>query len=990
MVEKDPYTFSKALITNSNFNKKFHQEEEKKIYTKKDPRLTFRKMPRMKSAIIIQAEKELKKVTLSSQSYSQYMKINKKIIRQFAFKGKKSRIYSSMGDLTGRRNQNQNNKNKNLPNLTYKKSDINEFINERKNINHYNSERNKDINIIDNDSLDDINSNEENENNNIEEMPYGFKYKNTRIILDKDKLGPIKSAIFPDDNKINNIYDDEFKNITNIKEIKKEKKKEKEKKYILKDILKKKEEEKNDKFKFFFDGDFLEKNKKLLKQKNKTEFILKYEESNNCLADLYDICKNIEKFNGKDFQRKMIYNIKNNNHTEEFDYDLTLNSLCLKFIEQNKNKDKNLDGNIKEKSHKVFLPFTYLLFFYLLDFETFKVFLSEIIIYNVEKGEMEINQKEIRNILIKYKKYIQFILGPYFNPGKNKDIDNIEFYQRASYNWNEKNFLKIYDWIVHIKSGNNKGPNIQNKNNNNNIIYKVKIILPMIKFNLITKKVVIKKLIHKNIITKLLKNGLKKWEEKILCELFFNKKFRYIINGIFSKNYQSKHFYNKRKIYLDKIDYNNNILNRSKYEFFITDAKREHSQYLYISSYEILFFYGRNQEKFNIHKHMSIKDSINLNKYSLYWGYMNTIMKCLHIDKKNKKVLFDFNILEKDPAKYFQLKLKTKIGLGIMDKNHIENLNIFYNQGYMFYRKEELLVDMYFINFIIIEPCITRLNLQKYKFRVPKDLLDIITNDKNAIHDLNSYISMFSEEILSNNGILNLNFEDFKRRVDNKNLSKGMQERLKRFSLGLINKSNTIKVPSSAMNENTDIKKTNSNFKRGVSSGGMGSLFGNSLLNIVENYKKSETKKFGGSLFVNNNNKIDETKTMENKKAPKKLSIWNKVKSLKKHEKDEIQEIKEIKEPKEIQEKKLNRQISFFNPVNINVIENDSENNTEDKKIKEEKEKEKEKKKKYKKMNTKMKSKFIEKGEYFKQYMDDVKKQSEVKYIDVEGNELFK
>ena len=41
-------------------------------------------------------------------------------------------------------------------------------------------------------------------------------------------------------------------------------------------------------------------------------------------------------------------------------------------------------------------------------------------------------------------------------------------------------------------------------------------------------------------------------------------------------------------------------------------------------------------------------------------------------------------------------------------------------------------------------------------------------------------------------------------------------------------------------------------------------------------------------------------------------------------------------------------------------------------------------------MNTKMKSKFIEKGEYFKQYMDDVKKQSEVKYIDVEGNELFK
>ena len=982
MSEKNSYTFPKALITNSDLNNKFHQEEGNKLYTKKDPRLTFRKMPRMKSEIIIQAEKNLKRVTLSSQSYSQYMKINKKIIMKFAFKGKKSRVYSAIGDLTQRRNQNQKNMNKNLPNLTYRKSDIHEFIKERKKINHFNSERNRDINIniVDNDSLDDINSNEENENNNIEEMPYGFKYKETRIILDKNKLGPIKSAIFPNDNNINinNINEEEYKNITNIKEIKREKEKENHKKYILKDKLKKKEEEKNKTFKFFFDGDFLEKNTKLLKKRNKTEFVLKYEESNNYLAELYDICKNMEKFSGKDFQRKMVYNFKNNNHTEEFAYELTFNSLCLKFIEQNKNK--NLDENIKEKSHKVFLPFTYLLFFYLLDFETFKIFLSEIIIFNEVKEEMEINQKEIRNVLIKYKKYIQFILGPYFNPGKKKDIDNKEFYHNASYNWNERNFLKIYDWIVNINSGNRDGSNIQDKNNN--IIYKVKIILPTIKFNLIKKKVVIKKLIHKNIITKLLKTGLKKWEEKILCELFFNKKFRYIMNGIYSKNYQKTHSYKKRKIYLDKIDYNNNILNRNKYEFFISDAKREHSQYLYISSYEILLFYGRNKEKFNINKHMSIKDSINLNKYSLYWGYMNTIMKCCHIDNKNKRVLFDFNILEKDTTKYFQLKLKTKYGLGIIDKNNLENLTNFYNQGYMFYRKEELLVDIYFINFIIIEPCITRLNFQEYKFRVPKDLLDIIISDKNSINNLNSYISMFSEEILSNNGILNLNLGDFKRRVDNKNLSKGMQERLKRFSLGLINKSNTIKFPSSSMNVNTDIKKTNSNFKRGVSSGGMGSLFGNSLLNVAGNYKKSETKKFGGSLFINNN-KIDETKTMENKKVPKKLSIWKGVHLLKKPEKkNEIQEIKEIKESKEIQEKKLNRQISFFNPVNINITENDND------KIKEEKEKERTRK--YKKMNTKMKSKFIERGEYFKQYMDDIKKQAEVKYIDVEGNELFK
>ena len=88
---------------------------------------------------------------------------------------------------------------------------------------------------IENDSIDDILS--DNENYNIEEMPYGFKYKDTRIILDKDKLGPIRSAIFSKENISNVINDNEFNDITNIKETKKEK--EKSKKYLSKNSLKK-------------------------------------------------------------------------------------------------------------------------------------------------------------------------------------------------------------------------------------------------------------------------------------------------------------------------------------------------------------------------------------------------------------------------------------------------------------------------------------------------------------------------------------------------------------------------------------------------------------------------------------------------------------------------------------------------------------------------------------------------------------------------------
>ena len=991
MKEKNPYIFSSVLLTNRPLNNKLLQgEEENKFYIKKGEPLTFRKIPRLKSAIIIQAEKELKRVTLSSQSFSNYMKKNKSIIREFAFNSRKKRTYSAISNLVRKRNQSQKIINKNLPNLISKKSTTELSKDWSKKLNHFNNEKNMEININvrDNDSLGDTDSNEENENNNIKEMPYGFKYKDTRIILDKDKIGPIKSAIFPDDdnNDINNV---KINYITSRKEIKKEK----QKNHRSKNSLKKKEEEKNKTFNFFFDGEFLQKNKKVLKKKNKTEFVLKYEEANDYLSELYDIFIGTNVFNGKDFSRQMKYNIKNNNHTHEYAYELNLNSLCLKFIEQNKNK--NLDENTKKNSHKVYLPFTYLLFFYLLDFETFKIFLSEILIYNGKKSQMEINQNKILDIIKKYKKYVKDNLDPYFKKGK-KDTESFEFYQKASYNWNERNFLKIYDWIVNINSDNDNKYISNNQDKNKKIIYKVKIILPRIKFNLITKKIVIKKLIHKNIIISLLKQGLNKWEKKILCELFFNKKFRYIINSIFSKKYENSHSYKKRKIYIDKFDYNINILNAHKYEFFITDAKREFSRYLYISSYEILFFYGRNKDKFNINRFMSIKDSINLNKYSIYWGYINTIMKFLHIDYKEKKVIFDFKILEKDPKEFFQLKLKTKVGLGVIDKNNSENLKSFYNNGYIKYREEKLLVDMYFINFILVEPCISNYILQKYKFRIPKELLDIITEKKNSFNNLNFHISDFSEKIISSKEILNINYNDIKHQVDGKNLSKGVKERLSRFTLGLIDKSNALRIPSSFMNADNDIKKTTSNFKRGVSTvGGTRSLFVNSLLGRAENYKKSETKKFGGSLFFNNKN--EEKKTMDYKNGrAKQLSYWKRLNSQEKPE-----ENSEMKEIKEIQEKKYNRQISFFNPVKKDVIDNDYNNynnndfdsdkdSIKDEEIEDEKEKEKERLRKFKKMNKNMKSKFIQRGEYFKKYIDDKKKQAEVKYIDIDGKELFK
>ena len=953
----NPFSYSKFL--SQQFNK-LEEKENNTINHKNYSELNIRRIPRVKSALLIDAAKELKKVTLSSESFSRYMK-NKNNIREYTFKTRQISPYFLKENVSGKNTKRITNKK--FPNIYYKKLGISEFIKgKNKDKDNLISKRNYEsesvinsIEKLDNNPVNYHNISEinnEEENNTVKEMPYGFKYKDTKIIYDKSKLGGIKSILFHKEEESSNLFGNTaFNNVTEIlKDIKgKPKFKKKFEKSFFSVLFEKKEVEKNNTFKFFFEGDFLEKNSFRKITKENKEFILKNEEANNYLNELYQICKNIEKFNAKDVAREMKYNLKKYNHNEDFSFDLNIQSLCLKFINQN-----NINETIKIKPQKLILPFTYLIFFYLLDFETFKIFLSEILIYNEEKGEMEINQKEIKAVLIKYKKYIQFILGPYLEQKQKKEVDDQEKLKKITYNLNEYNFLKIYDWIIYINSTTDNAGTL-NIQNNKNIIYKVKIILPMIKFNLITKKIKIKKHIHKNIIINLLKTGLVKWEEKILCELFLNKKFRYLMNSVMSREKMNFRPYNTKKIIIDKINYNQNLFNKHKYEFFITDAKKEHSRYLYISSYEVLLFYGRTNDKFIYRKYINIKDSLNLNKFSIYWGYMNTIVKCLQIYREERKAHLDFKILENSPDKFFNLKLNEKLSLKDIDKNNSENLKNFYNQGYMFYREEGALIDMYLINFILVEPCLIRLSLEKYKFKIPKDLQNIILKSQKSFQNISNYISEYGESILTNKGILNLNFEDFKRRVYNKNLNKGFQDRLKTFSLGIINKSNTLKGSSLSI----EVGKTKTNeIKRGISSG-IGSLFGNTILNISKNYNKSNTKKFGGSLIVNAEKSEDKKSLF--KKETKKISIWKRL-SMKKKSGDKIENV----EKKDILHKRSSKRMSCFNNINM-----DQTKDLRDELVNENLDS-------YRKFQRRkssiIKTKFIKKAEYLKSYIDKMNK----------------
>ena len=736
----------------------------------KTPMSSFRPFSKIKSDSLFDVEKKLKKMTLSNKAFLNYMNKYTKLTQNFTFKTPNISLYpkkknpkylpivylEKIGYKSEEENINDNekvNKNENnFINFNFKN------INDIDQVNYYNNDNNK------------IHLDNDDDNNFIAKKPYGFKYKDTRIVFDKSKMRA-QSSLFRNNNSefnlTNIIPNQNYKNKTNFNF-----------------HISKEEKRKNKVFKYFYEGDFLSSRLKrpqsqisyiLENKKNNNNIIINDNDVNNNINILYDMIKNIKNINNFATNKTMKYNIKNYYKKEDFTYQVDINSICLKFINQdynendNKNKSRN---NAKNKSQKLYIPFAYLPLFYLLDFTTFKIFLSEIIYYNKETNLMQINEKDAISILNKYKKFITInIINQ--DPFKKRKLDKITYYCK------EHLYQNIYDWIIYLdEENNNHFLNDENNENNENdenegmendeeneinkriftknIIYKVKLIMPLIKFQIINRRIKIKKHLNKNLIIKLLKNDFLKWEENVLCELFLNKKFRNIMNSTLASN---KHIYNysflTKKIFIDRIDNKDNFLNKTKYEFFITNSSKIFSHFLYYSPYSILILYGKEKnKKIFTNIHLNIKESINLKKYSKYWGYMNTLNKCLKIDQNSQKIYLDLQILEKDPKKFFYLKKSE-----IQKNNQKENLKEFENLGFIKYQNNE--IEMSLLNCAIVEIQITPSKMDKRFYKVPHNLLEIFLSENlKEDNNLNKYLSEFCELILFNDDILHIRREE--------------------------------------------------------------------------------------------------------------------------------------------------------------------------------------------------------------------------------------
>ena len=278
-------------------------------------------------------------MSLSNKEFFNYMNKYTKLTQNFTFKSpnistypiKKNPKFLSIQYLKQINNKSDNKDNND--NIKINNSNSSNYINFNK-INNYDNNNN-------------------NEEKTIQEKPYGFKYNKTRIIYDKSKI-KAKSSLYKHNNS--------FLNITNLPNQKNRNKKNLYYKYSSI----KEEKIKNKTFKYFSEGAFLHSQSGVqihhsiissldnkIKNKNSSIIIKDYDLNNN-IQILYDIIQNFK--TDLSTNKTIKYNIANYYKNENFYFQVDIESLCLKFI----NQEEDIEHTTSNLNfHKLYLPFIY-------------------------------------------------------------------------------------------------------------------------------------------------------------------------------------------------------------------------------------------------------------------------------------------------------------------------------------------------------------------------------------------------------------------------------------------------------------------------------------------------------------------------------------------------------------------------------------------------------------------------------------------------------
>ena len=431
----------------------------------------------------------------------------------------------------------------------------------------------------------------------------------------------------------------------------------------------------------------------------------------------FDHLKNI--FKEDNYHRNTKFSGKTSIKKENMEFKLDIYSLCFKFFSLGNNKEK--------ESQRLYFPFILMPLFYLLDFTSFKVLLSEIIIFNKSKSCFEyIKENLLINILIKYINYISNSLK-----NKNGYINNI------TYNKKETVYPLIFDWIVTASSLNEddeENTNIKSNSRNNYRCYKLKIVLPKIKFVVDNLNIKINKFLNKHIISNLLKNKFKKWELYIFFDLFTTKRFKIITNLIMLNKYY--------EIGLKKIKLNKNYKVQNKdYEFFLTHIEDNYSKYYTFIPFIILIVFGKKNKKFQ-KINLNMKESINLVKFGKKWGMINTLFKCMFFDKTKDKIFFKFELLEDNDNELYKAiternnqnnnYLKTE---NLNDKINSNDINVIINEkekNKIPIKYKDKMYEILLLDFTLQKIIITPKDSENKYYTIPQNILNGIFTKKDV------------------------------------------------------------------------------------------------------------------------------------------------------------------------------------------------------------------------------------------------------------------
>ena len=461
-------------------------------------------------------------------------------------------------------------------------------------------------------------------------------------------------------------------------------------------------------------------NNKNIKQEN-FEYLKKYANKLNNLNE----SNNINILNNTFDKSKL--SLTNFLSKENIQYELNIYSLCVKFRKLNDNKNKK---------QRLYFKFKYLPIFYLLDYQTFKAFLSEVIYFDNKSNNFSFIKEKFDEVINKYYNYINNNLN-----NAKSNINDITFFK------NEFHFPLAYKWIIFNKDfvGNENNLNIKDEDNKNEnekkvIIFELKIELPKIKFKFLKYDTKIRSDLKKHLMIQLMKTDFIEWEELILLELFFYKKFRFVINSILA----NKDKYYKQKIYLLSNNYAKNQIKDIKnnvnknFEFYLSEINEIFSNYYIFNPYKIALKSTKNNYSQEVN--LTLRESKILYKIGKYWGLVNTLLKCItYNNESNNKVYFKFDIFENISPNFIKAS-------GTKNKNIEKGDQIKFK-----FNKLNIIINECSLKKIIINN-----NLEKEEkfIKIPKNFLKLILtykdNNRNKIilneNKINEYCKEIREE----------------------------------------------------------------------------------------------------------------------------------------------------------------------------------------------------------------------------------------------------